>query len=121
VLHFVLPVFSKLTVALGFEVMNSDFNVRIAFPECEKRQAFDAYERGIDTRLNTRILELEKRYNFAQSENKALKAQVRVKIFIAVSLLLLLLLGAVIFDWNRRRKIALLEKTNTQSKLQLVR
>lgn len=84
-----------------------------------RQKAFEAYEKSIDTRLDTQIQELEKRYNFAEVENKALKAQARTRQSIGVILLLLVLLAAVIFSWNRRHKIVMLEKTNTQSKLLL--
>ncbi len=78
-------------------------NLRLALEYRQK--AFEAYEKSIDTRLDTQIQELEKRYNLAEAENKALKAQKRGgRIFTSVSLSLLLLLAAVIFDWNRRRK-----------------
>ncbi len=50
-------------------------NLRLALEYRQK--AFEAYEKSIDTRLDTQIQELEKRYNLAEAENKALKAQKR--------------------------------------------
>lgn len=101
------------------DIAEGQNNLRLALEYRQK--AFEAYEKSIDTRLDTQIQELEKRYNLAEAENKALKAQKRGRIFTSVSLSLLLLLAAVIFDWNRRRKIALLEKNNARSKLRLAR
>lgn len=84
-----------------------------------RKKALESYEKGVDARLDIQIRELEKRYNFAEVENKALKAQARVRLFIGIVVLLLMALVLVIFNWNRRRKIAALEKANTLSKLQL--
>ncbi len=58
-----------------------------------EQKAFELYEETIDKRLNTQILELEKRYNLSEAENKMLKAQRNSRIWFIIAVFLLLYLG----------------------------
>lgn len=56
-------------------------------------EALWMYEQSVKTQLNTRVLELEKRYNLSESENRALKAQRNSRTKLNISLITTLLLA----------------------------
>lgn len=82
-----------------------------------RKKAFDAYEKSVDARLNTRILELEKRYSLAEVENRMLRTEKRSRIwFIGLmgALFLLMLFGLYVL---KQRTIAGLKERETKEEL----
>lgn len=75
-----------------------------------RRQALSAYDSSVEKRLDTRIRELENRYDLAESENKALKAEVRIRYMLAIGAFILLLVGILILYFVKQRSITLLQK-----------
>jgi hypothetical protein len=54
------------------------------------KNAYELMSRDVDKNLDTKILELEKRYNLAEAENKRLAAENRSYLFLGLSAVLLL-------------------------------
>lgn len=75
-----------------------------------RRQALSAYDRSVEKRLDTRIRELENRYDLAESENKALKAEARIRYMLAIGAFILLLVGILMLYFVKQRSIALLQR-----------
>ncbi|MDO5523683.1 MAG: hypothetical protein Q4G48_06515 [Bacteroidia bacterium] len=81
-----------------------------------RQKAFDVYENSIDNRLDTQIQELEKRYNISEAENKALKAQQNVSIWLGVALIAILLLVLLGVYTRHQRTIAKLKEREAAEK-----
>ncbi len=81
-----------------------------------RKKAFDAYEAGIDNRLDTRILELEKRYNLSEAENKALKARQNARIWVGISLIIMLLLALLGIHTRNQRAMGKLKEREAAEK-----
>ena len=90
-----------------------DFPMAIEY----RKKAFNSYEKSIDSRLNTRLWELQKKYDVAEFEIKTGKAQKPVILTVGVAFLLLLAVLAVNYHRNKQRRIALLEKKNVENRL----
>ncbi len=75
-----------------------------------KDKAFKEYSKSIHSRLNTQVLELEKRYNLSESENIALKAERNKHIWFMVSIITLLLLMLLILYAFKQRSITKLKE-----------
>ncbi|WP_298645827.1 hypothetical protein [uncultured Proteiniphilum sp.] len=74
-----------------------------------RRQALSAYDQSVEKRLDTRIRELENRYDLAESENKALKAEARNRLMLAIGGFVLLLAGILTLYFAKQRSIVLLQ------------
>lgn len=74
-----------------------------------RRQALSAYDQSVEKRLDTRIRELENRYDLAESENKALKAEARNRLMLAMGAFVLLLAVIPTLYFARQRSIVLLQ------------
>ena len=85
-----------------------------------RKEAAKNYKRAAEQTNKTQVLELEKKYNHAAAENKALKARVVTRTMYAVTLILLAALAMVITLWRRYRKTAQLEKNHATIKLMLL-
>lgn len=81
-----------------------------------RKKAFDTYEKSIDDRLDTRILELEKRYNLSEAENKTLKARRNVRIWLAIALIVVLLLVLLGIYTRNQRTIGKLKEREAAEK-----
>ncbi|HBX44948.1 hypothetical protein [Limibacterium fermenti] len=85
-----------------------------------RKKALDAYQNTIETHCDTKILELEKRYDLAEADNKALKAEARSRLWIGLAILLAITSGITVYVVNRQRKIAELVSQKRASELELV-
>lgn len=74
-----------------------------------RRQALSAYDQSVEKRLDTRIRELENRYDLAESENKALKAENLNRLMLAIGGLVLLLAVIPTIYFAKQRCIVLLQ------------
>lgn len=81
-----------------------------------RKKAFDTYEKSIDDRLDTRILELEKRYNLSEAEKKTLKARRNVRIWLAIALIVVLLLVLLGIYTRNQRTIGKLKEREAAEK-----
>jgi len=75
-----------------------------------RRQALSTYEKSVKKRLDTRIRELEKRYDRTESENKALKAEARNRLMLAIGSIVLLSAGILTLYFAKQRSIVLLQR-----------
>lgn len=77
-----------------------------------RQKAFDLYEKSVKDRLNTQVMELEKKYDLSEAENIALKSQQNTLI-IAIIALLLAMLATILIMLNvknrREAKIKLMQ------------
>lgn len=77
-----------------------------------RQKAFDMYEKSVKDRLNTQVMELEKKYDLSEAENIALKSQQNTLI-IAIIALLLAMLATILIMLNvknrREAKIKLMQ------------
>ncbi|SFS47737.1 hypothetical protein SAMN05216365_1086 [Porphyromonadaceae bacterium NLAE-zl-C104] len=68
------------------------------------RKAFDLHNQSINDRLDTRIVELEKKYDLTEAENEVLKArQQNLLIVIGALTLLIVLVFILMYAWKVRR------------------
>lgn len=68
------------------------------------RSAFDLHNQSIRDRLDTRIVELEKRYDLSETENEVLRArQQNLRIIIGALILVLVLVFILMYAWKVRR------------------
>lgn len=68
------------------------------------RSAFDLYNQSISTRLDTRIVELEKKYDLSEAENEVLRArQQNLRIIIGALILVIILIVILMYAWKVRR------------------
>lgn len=68
------------------------------------RKAFDLHNQSISDRLDTRIVELEKKYDLTEAENEVLKArQQNLLIVIGALTLLIVLVFILMYAWKVRR------------------
>jgi tetratricopeptide (TPR) repeat protein len=84
-----------------------------------RQKMFEAYEHSVDEQTNTKILELEKRYDLAKAENQALKAQNNVTLLAVLMFLLLLSITGLILFFRKRQTMAALrnEKLQIETKI----
>ena len=77
-----------------------------------RQSAFTMYEKSVKDRLNTQVMELEKKYDLSEAENIALKSQQNTLI-IAIIALLLAMLATILIMLNvknrREAKIKLMQ------------
>lgn len=77
-----------------------------------RQKAFDLYEKSVKDRLNTQVMELEKKYDLSEAENIALKSQQNTLI-IAIIALLLAMFATILIMLNvksrREAKIKLMQ------------
>ncbi len=77
-----------------------------------RQKAFDLYEKSVKDRLNTQVMELEKKYDLSEAENIALRSQQNTLI-IAIIALLLAMLATILIMLNvknrREAKIKLMQ------------
>jgi tetratricopeptide (TPR) repeat protein len=68
------------------------------------RRAFDLHNQSISDRLDTRIVELEKKYDLTEAENEALRArQQNLRIIIGALVLVIVLVIILMYAWKVRR------------------
>lgn len=84
-----------------------------------RKKTFEMYQNTIEKHRDTQIKELEIKYNHAEMENKAMKTETRMRLVVGIVILLTVILFAVVFAFNRRRKILQLENKNKQTELLL--
>lgn len=80
------------------------------------RKALEVYESSVDKIADKQILELEKRYDLSEAENKVLKAKSRNIIYVVLLILLTLLIIIGVFHFKRKRIIDLLRLQQTEDK-----
>ena len=68
-----------------------------------RQKAFDLYEKSVKDRLNTQVMELEKKYDLSEAENIALKSQQNTLI-IAIIALLLAMLATILIMLNVKNR-----------------
>ncbi len=68
-----------------------------------RQKAFDLYEKSVKDRLNTQVMELEKKYDLSEAENIALRSQQNTLI-IAIIALLLAMLATILIMLNVRNR-----------------
>jgi len=92
-------------------------NYRLA--DSLRQKMFEAYEHSVDEQINTKILELEKRYDLAKAENKALKAQNNVTLLAVLMFVLLLSVTGLVLFFRKRQTMAVLrnEKLQIEAKI----
>jgi hypothetical protein len=77
-----------------------------------RQKAFDLYKKSVKDRLNTQVMELEKKYDLSEAENIALRSQQNTLI-IAIIALLLAMLATILIMLNvknrREAKIKLMQ------------
>ena len=77
-----------------------------------RQKAFDLYEKSVKDRLNTQVMELEKKYDLSEAENIALRSQQNTLI-IAIIALFLAMLATILIMLNvknrREAKIKLMQ------------
>lgn len=78
-----------------------------------RKKAFEVYEGSVDNRLDTQIWELEKKYSVAESENNALKAQRRSRVWFMALLTMMLLLILLALYTSKQRAITRLKQRET--------
>lgn len=84
-----------------------------------RNKAFEVYKQGINGRIDKKILELEKRYDLTEAENKTLKSEARstmLTIFLLLTLLFFVILGTIYY---KRRKINILKTYKLKSQKEL--
>lgn len=79
-----------------------------------RQKMFEAYEHSVDEQTNTKILELEKRYDLAKVETKALKAQNNVTLLSALLFVLVLFITGLILFFRKRQTMAVLRNAKLQ-------
>lgn len=71
-----------------------------------RAQAFKMYEQSIRNRLDTQVIELEKKYDLSEAENTLLRARQSTLLIITIALILLLsLVFVMLLNMRNRRKI----------------
>ncbi len=82
------------------------------------RKAFDLHNQSISDRLDTRIVELEKKYDLSEAENEALRArQQSLLVIIGALMLVIVLVFILMYAWKVRRT-ARLKLLNAEYKMQ---
>jgi hypothetical protein len=71
-----------------------------------RKQAFELYEKSVKNRLNTQIMELEKKYDLSEAENIALKSQQNTLIIALIALMLAMLASILIMLNIKNRREA---------------
>lgn len=71
-----------------------------------RKQAFELYEKSVKDRLNTQIMELEKKYDLSEAENIALKSQQNTLIIALIALMLAMLASILIMLNIKNRREA---------------
>jgi len=79
-----------------------------------RQKMFEAYEHSVDEQTNTKILELEKRYDLAKADTKALKAQNNVTLLAVLMFFLLLSITGLILFFRKRQTMAALQNEKLQ-------
>lgn len=74
-----------------------------------RNKSFDVYKQGVNDRINKNILELEKRYDLTEAENKTLKSEARSRILAIFLLLILIFFEILGVIYYKRRKINILK------------
>ena len=82
-----------------------------------RKKALEVYETAVAKQLDTQIVELEKKYNLSEAENKTLKAEFRNRVYFCISVFLVVIIGVFLFLANRQRKIMKLEKRTKEIEL----
>ncbi|MDY9919436.1 MAG: hypothetical protein U2P89_11260 [Proteiniphilum sp.] len=82
------------------------------------RSAFKLHNQSISDRLDTRIVELEKKYDLSEAENEALRArQQSLLVIIGALMLVIVLVFILMYAWKVRRT-ARLKLLNAEYKMQ---
>ena len=71
-----------------------------------RKKSFDFYQQSVKERLNTQVMELEKKYDLSEAENAVLRSRQNTLLIAVFSLLLLVLLIGVVMINARSRKSA---------------
>ncbi|WP_298649894.1 hypothetical protein [uncultured Proteiniphilum sp.] len=75
-----------------------------------RRQALESYSISVEERLDTQIHELEKRYDLAEAENRALKTGNRLRFIVVLSVFGLLFTVILIRYFNKQRALGRLRQ-----------
>ena len=71
-----------------------------------RKKSFKIYQSSQKERLNTHIIELEKKYDLSEAENEALRSRQNSLIITIISLVLILILTALLMiNWRNKRKV----------------
>ncbi|WP_298649999.1 hypothetical protein [uncultured Proteiniphilum sp.] len=83
-----------------------------------RKQASELYKSSVRDRLDTQIVELEKKYDLSEAENEALRArQQNLRIIIGALILVIILIFILMYAWKVRRT-ARLKLMNAEYKMQ---
>lgn len=84
-----------------------------------RKKAAAVHEETIEQETNKRILELDKKYDLTEAENKALKSEAKSIIFLFAAVSLLLVVLVILIYYRRKQKIDRLihEKNKMERKL----
>lgn len=70
-----------------------------------RKQSFDLYEQSVEKRLDTQVMELEKKYDLSEAENETLRTRENLLITIIIIILLLIaIVGLTLLNISRRKK-----------------
>jgi hypothetical protein len=92
-------------------LMRKDYKMADAY----RKMMFDFYQQSVNKRVENKILELEKRYDLADAENNALKAEAKASIFFALFLLVILLIIFIFIVYQKQKKVAQLKQDTLQA------
>lgn len=79
-----------------------------------RKQVFSMYEQSMRKRLDTQIIELEKKYDLSEAENTILRSQQNLLIITTIALALLLVLGGIVLVSTRVRKRISIQLLNAE-------
>lgn len=99
--------------AAGIAQKQQNFPVALEY----KQKAFEEYKKSIDNRLNTQIVEIEKRYNLSESENKALKAERKSQIWLLLMIVVAFIVVLFVLYMLKQRTIAKLRERESAEKI----
>lgn len=79
-----------------------------------RKQVFRMYEKSMRERLDTQLIELEKKYDLSEAENIILRSQQNLLIIATIALALLLVLGGIVLVSTRVRKKISIQLLNAE-------
>lgn len=85
-----------------------------------RQQALKAYSKSVKVRIDTQIHELEKKYDLAESENRALKFENRFRFLLLLSFFGLNFTLILFFYYRKQRAFVRLEREKTEEKIRRV-
>lgn len=83
-----------------------------------RKNSLDFYQKSVKERLNTQVMELEKKYDLSEAENVILRSQQSILVITLITLMLGTFLIAVIMINRRNRKKTTLQLMNAEHEAQ---